>query len=82
MTLLIKVTTNIIHFSVHPVSQLRADASGTEMLILLLCLAVQLDLRTVVDRLFAMFTVQLKNVYGDSLVLLVQRSCFQTLSWS
>ena len=41
--------------------QLRADASGTEMLILLLYLAVQLDLRTVADKLFTIFTVQLKN---------------------
>ena len=45
-------------------------------------LVVQLDLRTAADQLFAMFTVQLKNVYRDSLVLLEQGSCFQTLSWS
>ena len=43
----------------------RADASSTEILILLLYFAVQLDLRTV-KKLFAMFTVQLKNIYGDS----------------
>ena len=42
--------------------QLRADASGIEMLILLLYLAVQLDIRAVADKLFTMFTVQLKNV--------------------
>ena len=56
MTLLNKVTTNTIHFSQFIQFQLRADASGTEMLILLLYLAVQLDLRTVADKLFAMFT--------------------------
>ena len=63
-----------------------ADARGTEILILLLYLAVQLDLRTGIEeaesKVFAMFTVKLKNVYGDSLVLLVQRSCSQTSSWS
>ena len=42
--------------------QLRSEASGTEILILLLYLAVQLGLHTVADKLFAMFTVQLKNV--------------------
>ena len=36
MTLLNKVTTNTIHFSVIAMFILRADASGTEMLILLL----------------------------------------------
>ena len=52
-------------------------------IILLLHLAVQLDLRTVADKLFSIFTVHFKKfVYGDSLVLLVQLSCFQTLSWS
>ena len=63
MTLLNKVTTRHIQFISQFIQfELRADASGTDMLILLLYLAVQLDLRTVVDKLFAMFTVQLKNV--------------------
>ena len=90
MTLLNKVTTDTIHFlSSSSFNSTEQNASGTEILILLLYLAVQLDLRTVTDwieeaesKVFAMFTVQLKNVYGDSLVLLVQRSYFQTSSWS
>ena len=50
MTLLNKVTTNTIHFPQFIQFQLdRADASGTEILILLLYLAVQLDLPTVTD---------------------------------
>ena len=61
MTLLNKVTTNTIHFSVHTVST-QSRPSGTEMLILLLYLAVQLDLCTFADKLFAMFTVQLQAV--------------------
>ena len=63
MTLSNKVTTRQIQFISQFIQfQLRGDASGTDMLILLLYLAVQLDLRTVADKLFAMFTVQLKNV--------------------
>ena len=62
MTLLNKVMTRQIQFISQFIQfQLREDPSGTEMLILLLYLAVQLDLSTVADKLFAMFTVQLKN---------------------
>ena len=51
MILLNKVMTNTIHFlSSSGQFQLRADASGTEILILLLYLAFQLDLPTVTDR--------------------------------
>ena len=43
--------------------QLGANTSGAELIILFLYLTVQLDLHTVTNRkLFAMFTVQLKNV--------------------
>ena len=49
----------------------RADASGTEILILLVYLAVQLDLHTVTDWNRNVHST-VKNVCGDSLVLLVQ----------
>ena len=46
MTLLNNVMTNTIHFSdsVHPV-QLRADTSGTDVNVIIVLIAVQLDLR-------------------------------------
>ena len=63
VTLLNKVKTRQIRFISQFIQfQLRADTSGTEMLILLLHLAIQFDLGTVADKLLAMFTVQLKNV--------------------
>ena len=55
---------------------LRADESGTEMLILLLYfIAVQLDLCTVTHWNTSCST---NNVFGDSSVLLLQQSNFQT----
>ena len=48
MTLLNKVTTNTIHFS-DIQFQLRADTKWYRILILLLYLTVQLDLRTVTN---------------------------------
>ena len=62
---------------------LKGDASSTEILILLLYFNSSSVGFTYCYRLeHKLFAVQIKNVYGDSLVLLLQRSCFQTLSWS
>ena len=60
---------------------LRADASGTEMLILLLYFnSSQFNWIYVLLLTGTQAAVQLNNVdlYGESLVLLVQRSNFQT----
>ena len=58
---------------------LRADPSGTEMLILLLYFnSSSIGLRTVTHWNTSCSTIKYVDVYGDSLVLLVQRSNFQT----
>ena len=57
---------------------LRANASGTEILILLLYFnSSSIGCTYCYSLEHSQVAVQLNNVDGDSLVLLVQRSCFQ-----
>ena len=80
MTLLNKVTTN--SFSVQcSMFIVRVDASGTEIILLLYFNSSSIGFTYCYspEHKGTQVAAQLNNVYGDSLVLLVQRSSFQTL---
>ena len=76
MTLLDKVTTNTVHFSVQCSSSEQTQVVPKYSFYH--CTSTAVHLRTLLTGTQVICST-IKNVHGDSLVLLVPQSCFQTV---